>query len=289
MKPTKETLENLYVTERLATRAIAALYSVKHISVRRWLISYGIPARPTGRGLAHRGMVAPTKDELHRMVHIEHRPYREIAALYGVDFTAIPHWMKKHGVPTLTRAESRRKGVILPDGATLESQYTSGLSLATIADIHGIGQGIIKRLCRQYGITLRLDGWNGGQRMACNDGHLVRSSYELRVDNWLSEHQIAHFYEPVLPFDRRFHADFLANGWYLEIWGVKNSARYTARKERKLRMYHAQHAALIEIPLWEFDTAHEGLWIRRLESCLIPQTDPSVLLPMLVLPLPQLA
>ena len=281
MKPTKEILEDLYIAQRLSTRTIATQYSVKHITVRRWIASYGIPARPTGRGLANRGIAAPSYDDLYRMVHVEFKSYREIAALFGVDYTAVPYWLKKHNIPRHTYAETRSKrtNASLPESLTLERMYVSGMPLDAIAHEFALSRGAIKGLFSKYNLPLRPNGWNRGQRIRCDDGHLVRSSYEVRADNWLANHGITHAYEPSLPFDRHYHADFLANGWYIEIWGVRRSARYSARQEKKRQMYQLYNLPLIDISTWAFDSAHPGLWSRKLSACLIPRTDPLFRLP----------
>lgn len=276
MKPSAEVLNDLYWTQRLSTRAIAKRFGVRHITVRRWLRGYNIKCRAASRGLANRGIAAPTREDLYRLVHEEFRTYREIAALYGVDPSAVRLWLIKHGISRPDTWQSRRGAPMppLPGADELRALYNQGKSIRAIAKHYGVSYGTIEALCNQFGIVRRPDGWNGGKRLTANDGHQVRSVYELQVDNWLTAHGIAHIYEPPLPPDRRFRADFLANGWYIEIWGVTGSKSYQARQERKRALYKEHGLPLIEIPAYAFDAAHAGLWERRLAPCLNPAMIP---------------
>ena len=270
IRPAKPELIELYTNQRMSTHTIAANYDVSHMSVKRWLRFYEIERRATGRGLLNRGVVEPTADDLYRMVHFEHKGYREIAALFGVDMTAVPYWLKKHNIPLPKIWETRRKGSgpTMPTEAELRNLYEQGLSLDAIGGLHHVSSGPIKRLCKLYGIPLRPDGWDGGKRFICQDGHQVRSTYEQRVDDWLSQQGIAHEYEPVLLFDRRYHADFLTNGWYIEIWGVNGSRTYAERKTRKRNLYHIHNTPLIELSLDSFSQRRKDSWQRRLARCL---------------------
>lgn len=281
--PTEATLRHLYEVERLALRDLAMRFGVKHITVGRWFRKYGIARRATGRGLAHYGRPEPTRDELQRLVHEEYRSYEEIAAIYGVDGAAVGHWLGRHAIQRPTTWQTRRKGnePILPTVEELRDLYERGLSTNAIGQLHGVSGEPIRRLCRDHGIPLRDSGWGG--RPVCDDGHRVRSAYEFRVDNWLSANSVPHLYEPVAPFDRRCHADFLANGWFIEVWGVTNDARYNQRRDRKRRLYRLHGLPLIELLPYAFDTAHAGLWERKLAQCLTP------VLRQVPLPLPQTA
>ena len=207
------------------------------------------------------------------MIHEEHLPYSEVALRYGVDASAVPHWLKRHGLalsqgPLLTR----RRGAVaeLPTVLTIRSLHDQGLSQCAIARMYGVSTEPICRLFREHGLTARPAGWDGGKRHVCSDGHRVRSTYELRVDDWLAAHGVQHEYEPQLPFDRRCHADFLANGWYIEVWGVTNRASYEASKERKLSLYRQHGLPLIELHPWTFSKQKRDLFERRLAKTLTP-------------------
>lgn len=272
IRPDIETVRRLYETERLTTRQIGSQFGVSKTEVLRWLKFYSIPRRAVSRGLLNRGIKEPTKEELIHLIHVEHKSYREIAVMYGVNFATIPLWLKKHQIKLPTVWGTRRKGaqVILPTQDELRKMYLEdGIILDDIATKHNVTRSVIARLCKEFGILLRPDGFNGGIRFTCDDGHLVRSTYEQKVDNWLYEHGISHEYEPRLPFDRRWYADFLANGWYIEIWGVNGSKDYTQRKARKLALYNTHQIPLIQLSIDSFQPRRKGSWKRRLTRCLI--------------------
>lgn len=259
----------MYIDQRMSTREVAEVCGVSHMSIKRWLRADGIPARPASSGLAHRGVTAPTADELHNLVHTEHLSYREIATLYGVDFTAVPHWLTKLGVPKPTVWGTRRRGSEqkLPSEQELRARRSAGESISSIGRSYGILNWKISRLCKEYGIPVDRDGWAGGMRLECRDGHLARSTYELRVDDWLTEHHVAHEIEPRYDWDRRFRADFLVGTTYIEVWGVINNPRYTARKAHKIAECKASGVDLIQINHWQF--AKGRRWWRPLERLLV--------------------
>lgn len=272
MRPDRATLAALYCDQRLTTRRIGEMYGVRHITVRRWLTACGIELRPSGRGLANRGVEAPTRDELARLVHDEHQSYDQIAARYGVDRSAVQHWLTRHDIPRPAIWDTRRKGIRpdLPDAETLAAMYASGMSLEEIGKRYGVSERPIRELCRRHGIEVRRAGFNNSGTVAYRTarGEVVRSVYEMRVADWLHCRGIPYEYEPRLPFDRRYRADFLANGWYIEVWGVKGNDAYEERRQLKVRAYWAYAMPLIELgPQVSLD--------RNLAPCLAPASEPS--------------
>jgi hypothetical protein len=259
------------VEERLTTRRIGTLYGYSKVSIAKWLRQAGVELRQ-GKGLAYRGQVRPDAETLRRLVHEEFLPLRAIGARFGVDMKTIRLWLIADGTSPAHGWTSRRRGVIPvpPDAETLRRLYVdAGMSIRAISRHSGISERPVAALLRRYGVPLRHDsGWDGGQRRVCADGHRVRSTYEQRVDDWLHEQGLPHVYEPVTPFDRRSHADFLANGWYVEVWGVTNDPAYTARRRRKVRRYREQGLALIEIGAHDFCAQARGRWTRQLAKCL---------------------
>lgn len=269
--PDKSTLESLYCDQQLTTYQISEQMSVSDVTVGKWLRHYDIPIRPAGVGLLARRQKPPTKSQLNRMIHNQNMTYQEVADLYEVDLTAVPYWLDKYGLPRAQRLTFAEKYADPESQQTIKSLYDNGYSLRRIANKYNVTKGVISKYLREIGSEIRNDGWDGGKRYECKDGHLVRSSYELRVDNWLYEHDIEHTYEPHLPFAPTFCADFLANGWYIEVWGVTNNTSYNERKTHKQELYARHNAPLIEIPVHAFYTLHKGLWKRLLNQCLSPK------------------
>lgn len=255
-KPTATELRRLYVEEDLTQRQIGNIFGVRHITIRRWMIQYGIEARPpySRDTLASRGITPPTRDELFNMVHFEHLSYVQIAEKYGVDYTAVPHWLTKHGIPKPTIWGTRRKGKEpkLPTPEEARAMYESGQALHVIGNQFGVSAGPIRRLVLEAGGTIRRDGWDGGKRYDCADGHLARSKYEQRVDDWLYRHGVSHELEPTYPWDRRYMADFLVGNTYIEVWGVSENESYKQRKQMKIQRCKESGLDLIQINYWQF-------------------------------------
>lgn len=240
------------------------------MSVKRWLQHHDIPRRPAKKSLEHRGVGKPTAETLQHMVHSEHLSYREIAKQLNVSSSAISLWMRAYGIETPSVWQTRRGGeeIELPNRDELEKLYISKhLSQRTIGQRYGVSSDTISRLLASHGIETRNSGWNGGKRWTCQDGHIVRSFYEQWVDNWLYERGVPHEYEPPIPNDKRRKADFLANGWYIEVWGVTNSAIYEQRKKNKRLYYKHNNLPLIELPASSFQK--KNAWVYRLQDCLI--------------------
>ena len=268
--PEQETLKDLYITKRMSTRQIGAHFNVSKTEVRRWLIEYDITRRPPGNGLLYRGIQEPTKEELQYLVHEKHQSYREIGEMFGASGSAVTHWLRKHNIPQPEIWDTRYKGnrPTLPTRDELATLYKSGMTLDAIGDMFGVSGSTISQICDSYGIQVNPDGWNNGKRYLCQDGHTVKSIYEQRVDDWLSTHNVPHTYEPQLPCDRRYKADFLANGWYIEVWGVTNNSDYNRRRKQKCQLYSQHQYPLIELGLGCFNRKRQGLLERRLTKTL---------------------
>lgn len=264
--PPKSELINLYLTQKKNLRNIGNIYDVNKSTVKKWLVRCNIPIRSTGYGLDHRGEIAPTKDELYDMIYIQGLLYREIAEKYKVHESAIGHWLDKHGID---RPGGKKRGLIntLTKDILSNLYENQGYSLTAIGGMYDASEAVISRLCNEFEIETRPEGW-AAKSFQCKDGHIVKSTYELKVDNWLYTNHINHIYEPLLPFGRQMKADFLANGWYIEIWGVVNDSGYKKRKRRKVHAYSVNNMPLIEIPVHAFDTHHNNQWKRILQKCL---------------------
>lgn len=267
MRPDPEQLHDMYVNQRMSSHRIAELCSVSHTTVKRWLRAAQVPMRPIGNGLASRGLPEPTAEDLQRMVHVEHLSYRAIAARLGVDFTAIPYMLDRHGVRRPTVWHTRRRGVVArePGRAELAHRISLGESLGSIARDFDVSRGTLGDRCRAYGIDVRPDGWKR-LRYQCLDGHAARSVYEQRVDDWLFERRLAHEVEPAYPWDRRYRADFLVGDTYVEVWGVTDNTAYQDRKRMKIKRCAEAGVPLIQINHWQF--AKGRRWWRPLARLL---------------------
>lgn len=257
-KPTRDELDTMYTVEKLTCRQIAQKLGVAASSIKNWLREYDIERR-SGVGLAYYGKEIPTREKLYHLIHVERKSYREIGEIYGIDHSAVPHWIKKYDIP---------KPDFKPSREELSALYESGLPLTVIGDMFGFSFTRMWSLCREYGIEIRPSGWGEGKRYLCQDEHMVRSLYEQRVDDWLFAHNVAHIYEPKLPWHKSFKSDFLANGWYIEVWGVTNDETYNRRRKQKCQLYQQHNAPLIELPIHFFSEQKRVYLERRLSQCL---------------------
>jgi len=158
-RPSKETVRDLYEAQRLTTRQIGSIYEVAHITVRRWLLHYGIQPRASHNGLLNRGQQEPTKEDLERLVHGEHHSYREIAAMFGVDFTAVPFWLKRHGIAKPKIWTTRRKEDLpMPSADELRELINDGLSANDVGRRFAVSGNCIASHCRHLGIPLENKG-----------------------------------------------------------------------------------------------------------------------------------
>lgn len=275
-RPPREELALIYERERRTMGEMAERYGVSRGTIRNWLTSYQIRSRPGGRGLQIRGITPPTAETLRTLIHSEHRSLRAVGETFEVDMGTVRSWLKLHAIepPTVWGTRYGKNPPVLPGTDELARLYAEGLSLEEIGQRFGVSALPITHRLKAAGFEIRPDGFDGGKRFGCTDGHMVRSTYERRVDDWLSVHGVEHIYEPRLPWDWRSHADFMANGWYIEIWGVADNATYAARRTRKQARYRAHGAAVVEINHWDFSKQKHGRWQRLLS--MITESSPPV-------------
>lgn len=239
---------------------LARRFGVTRKRIKATFAAYGLVLHPR-----------PTADELERFIHVDHRRLADIGDLFGVGPSTVGEWVTEFGLRRpngwFTRIGHEPR---IPTRDEIAARYEAGTSLAQIGHEFDLSEPTIRKLCHEYAIAVRSGGWSGAYRIVGRDGHKVRSSYERRVDDWLAERGIPHSYEPRLA--GRYRADFLANGWYVEIWGITKGGRvptaYWERRAKKAAFYKANSLPLIEIEAWWFQKRLHGLWERRLSRCL---------------------
>lgn len=270
--PPKQDLTDLYLDQALSTAEIGLIYGVSSKVVIGWVKLYGMPVGRLNKKLYERGLQFPTKDELSDMIHGQRLSYAQVAAKYGVDQSLVPTWLDKYGIDRHETWHNLHNNPT--DVAAMRALYDEGLSLTEIGQMYGVGKGPVKLLFLANGVEIKKDGWQG-KRFETKRGELVRSTYERRVADWLYDQGIDYDYEPPLPFSNHGSADFFANGWYIEIWGVIGSKEYAARRDAKRTGYTLSGVPLIEIPAHGFDQDRNDLWIRRLQHVLAsPNPNP---------------
>ena len=203
-----------------------------------------------GRGRSHRNQagVIPAIDELRRLYWDEWLGYEEIGDILKVDFTTIPYWLKKFDIPRRSNWETRRgKDWQPPDVDTIIHLYEAeNIGMTSIGEMLGVSKAYIEKILADQDIEIRRSGYPNVSHYTAKDGHKVKSGLEIQVDDWLSENNLNHQYEPQIP-NTRYKADFLVNGVYIEIWGIQGHEKYDSKKQRKLDIYQSLNLPLISL------------------------------------------
>ena len=242
---TRGQLEKLYLERGLSALQIAKETGTTKPQVKYWLKKYEIPRRKPIETRFPDRPIPPSKEILYNLYWIQYLSYAEIARIYQVDATAVPYWLRKYDIPRRNLWETRRKGNSPKEPTTKELQdlyCNQGFSTQEIGAIYDLSAQTIARRLKKYSIPLRLPGYNQIRYIA-EDGHELLSGLELRVDNWLSNHDLRHDYEPDLPFGGK--ADFLVKDIYIEVWGINHNDSYKQRIREKIKLYKEHDLTLI--------------------------------------------
>lgn len=214
----------------------------------------------------------PPEFALRFLYEEEQLPTRAIGAFYGVAHITVRRWLRFYNITCRPPHHGlETTGYATPSEADLRRMICEqSMPFAEIGSLYGVGGTAVSEWARKLNIPHHPAGYRG-RRYICADGHEVRSSYEQRVDDWLCACGVAHEYEPRVAFDARYRSDFLANGHYIEIWGMPSSdTGYTARRVRKTRLYHEHGLSLIELTARDFRADSRGLWKHKLTPVLTP-------------------
>lgn len=82
----------------------------------------------------------------------------------------------------------------------------------------------------------------------CKDGHMVRSSREMQIDNFLYDNEIVHTYDTYIDIDTHYRTDWYLPTYkvYIEFWGL-NTRKYEENRTLKMEYYESHHYNLISI------------------------------------------
>ena len=95
---------------------------------------------------------------------------------------------------------------------------------------------------REQARQTRLEGY---RRCICKDGHIVRSDYEKKIDDFFYENNIVHKYEDL-------HVDKYTPDWHVnndiivEMWGI-DKPFYNDRQKAKIACYKNKGFCVINI------------------------------------------
>ena len=126
--------------------------------------------------------------------------------------------------------------------------YEKGLSAIEIGKILGVSNCVIYRRLRKNGIKIRDVLFGNKERIRTDDGHLVKSSPELIIDNFLFNNKIHHIYDGNIA-DTNHKFDFYIPGanLYIEYWGLERFEKYKNRTIIKLELYKKLGLNLLSI------------------------------------------
>lgn len=275
-RPDESVLRDLYEVQGMKAADIGKMYDVAGNTVVTWMKLYGIPRqRVNMRKKADKLIIS--ESDIKRLYVNQGLSISEAGRQLGVRHGTVARYMVRYGIPIRQRMPQVKKnsreyvilyrtkefGVKTPrprekakedrrdfDACEARSLYESGLSLHEVGERFGLDKTTIGHRLKNLGVEIRPGGFGGGEYFAKN-GLPVRSSYEMRVANWMIDHNITFEYEPKYPSHPMLRADFLANGWYVEIWGVQGNEAYRQRKTKKIELCRSY-----DLPLIQFNYTH---------------------------------
>ena len=126
--------------------------------------------------------------------------------------------------------------------------YDKGFSSKKIGELFSVvGSTIVSRLIKN-GINIRKPAFGNVGFLEAEDGHLVKSSPELIIDNWLFNNEIQHCYGKSIA-DTNYRYDFFipSANLYIEYWGLQSVESYKKKTEKKIEIYKKLRFNLLSI------------------------------------------
>ncbi len=100
-----------------------------------------------------------------------------------------------------------------------------------------------------------LDSQYSNNKIISEDGHVLKSKDEARIDDYLYHHKIQHRYEkeycPNNPEYEPIKPDWILPDYkdlgdvYIEYWGIENNKKYNEEKDYKMKIYKEDKVTLI--------------------------------------------
>ena len=92
------------------------------------------------------------------------------------------------------------------------------------------------------------------RKYKAKDGDLLRSSYEVRIDDWFCDNDIYHEVEKQLPFAENLYCDWFlpkkdmfTQDIYVEYWGLMENKEYEKHRKAKEELYRKHELTLLSI------------------------------------------
>lgn len=154
-RPTKEWLENVYLTQKKNCYEIANLLECSQKSVFNWLEEYDIPKR-SNFDVHMVGKTKPTKEEMNQLYVSEFKSMVEVARVCKVHPCTIRCWLDEYKIPVRNVSTFKLGGKQRPSKNLLSKLYVdSQVSVKEIVAVLGIGQSTVYRCLVGYEIPRR--------------------------------------------------------------------------------------------------------------------------------------
>lgn len=116
-----------------------------------------------------------------------------------------------------------------------------------IAEVYNTDKKVICDYLHRYKIEVRPDSFPNTSVLICKNGQRVRSHYERAFLNEMLTQEIDFLYEPRIPNNRRYSADFKVGNIYVEVWGMVGWESYEKRMEVKKEIYKNNNLKLFNV------------------------------------------
>lgn len=128
------------------------------------------------------------------------------------------------------------------------SKYALGISAKRIAKDYGTYGPTIIRWLKKWGATIGNSIFPHKIKHNANDGHILLSSVETIIDEYLHRHRIKHIVNRQL-LETKYRYDFYLPEFnvYIEYWGLDEIERYKRKRELKEAIYRDNNLKLIGI------------------------------------------
>jgi len=250
-KLTKELVETLYASGKSYVD-IGKMYNCSPV-----YISQNFGQDIEARNYQNDAGIDMDKETIYDLYWNQWMSYDQIAEKLNVDFTAVPYWLKKFGIKTRTAMETRRgPNWVEPDEKQIIHLYQAeNMGMQAIGNLFDVSRQYIKNVLERNKIGIRTSGYPNISHYTSQDGHKVKSSLELQVDDWLFEQGIEHEYEPYIA-KTKYKADFKVQDTFIEVWGIEGNEKYERKRQKKLRVYEKHNLSLISIFPDDFPDLH---------------------------------
>jgi hypothetical protein len=171
-------------------------------------------------------------------------------------------YRKKHTEESKRRISNSRKGKcqgannpryvgdkLEKDKEKIIMKYKKGYSSNVLSKEYNVSNVTILNYLKKWQVKRRKTAYGNNGLLNCKDGHVVRSAYEMIIDDFLFEQGIHHETNNKIFNNKNYQYDFYIPevDLYIEYWGLQRSEKYSKRMEKKIKLYKENDMNLISI------------------------------------------